>query len=151
MVPCTFSAIFTVTCFRYGSMKLADLTIQLQGNIALLDYLEALYLSCLWGCVKSSTGAIFPGSLTGSMHIFRHFYCSIFKIWARGFGRYDNAIGEISLLAQLEALYRSCLWGCIKSSTGTPFSHSWNRTDAEREKTVRVLGKRELVHSRQSL
>ncbi len=71
-----------------------------------------------------STGALFTRSLTVIMHIFRHFYCISFKIWSHYFDRYDNTIGEIALLAQLEALYLSCLWGCVKSSTGALFPRS---------------------------
>ncbi len=121
LLPCTFSDIFTILFLRYGPMNLADDN-TVTGEHCIIGPVGGA-ISQLPLRVRS-TGALFTRSLTVIMHIFRHFYCISFKIWSHYFDRYDNTIGEIALLAQLEALYLSCLWGCVKSFTGALFPRS---------------------------
>ncbi len=115
----TGTCIFTVSFFKIWTHKCKIYDCTVTGEIALYAQLETLYLCCLWGCIEIYNGNFFPGPLTGTLQMFRHFYCIICKIWTHTFGIYDNVIGEIALLAQLEAPCLSCLWGYVKSTTGT--------------------------------
>ncbi len=59
---------------------------------------------------------LIPRALDCHQNIFRHFLCSIFKIWTQTFKRYDTTVtGEIALMDQLEVPFLSCISNQIKS------------------------------------